>query len=82
VIRREFRQFEASWYDGEKIRLSRSRVDRLGYFKEVGIETLEIADAPDQVDLLVTVVEKPLMPFERSRISSEILRRVPTRYQI
>jgi len=59
VIRREFRQFEASWYDGEKIRLSRSRVDRLGYFKEVGIETVEVADAPDQVDLLVTVVEKP-----------------------
>ena len=59
VIRREFRQFEASWYDGEKIRVSRSRVDRLGYFKEVGIETVEVADAPDQVDLLVTVVEKP-----------------------
>ena len=59
VIRREFRQFEASWYDGEKIRLSRSRVDRLGYFKDVGIETVEVAGAPDQVDLLVTVVEKP-----------------------
>ena len=59
VIRREFRQFEAAWYDGEKIRLSRNRVDRLGYFKDVGIETVEVPGAPDQVDLLVTVVEKP-----------------------
>ena len=59
VIRREFRQFEAAWYDGEKIRISRNRVDRLGYFKDVGIETLEVPGAPDQVDLLVTVVEKP-----------------------
>ena len=59
VIRREFRQFEASWYDGEKIRLSRDRVDRLGYFTEVNIETLEVPGAPDQVDLLISVAEKP-----------------------
>ena len=59
VVRREFRQFEASWYDGEKIRLSRDRVDRLGYFTEVNIETLEVPDAPDQVDLLIAVKEKP-----------------------
>ncbi len=59
VIRREFRQYEASWYDGEKIRISRDRVDRLGYFTEVNIETLEVSGAPDQVDLLITVAEKP-----------------------
>jgi len=59
VIRREFRQLEAAWYDGEKIRQSRNRVDRLGYFKEVSLETQEVAGSPDQVDLLVTVVEKP-----------------------
>ncbi|RMX05620.1 outer membrane protein assembly factor BamA [Corticibacter populi] len=59
VIRREFRQFEASWYDGEKIRLSRDRVDRLGYFTEVDIETQDVPGAPDQVDLQVAVVEKP-----------------------
>ena len=39
VIRREFRQFESSWYDGRKIKLSRDRVDRLGYFSEVNVET-------------------------------------------
>ena len=59
VIRREFRQFEASWYDGEKIRLSRDRVDRLGYFTEVNIETMEVPGAPDQVDLQISVAEKP-----------------------
>lgn len=59
VIRREFRQFEASWYDGNKIRLSRDRVDRLGYFTSVNIETAEIPGINDQVDLNVSVVEKP-----------------------
>ena len=59
VIRREFRQFEAAWYDGEKIRQSRNRVDRLNYFKEVNIDTQEVAGSPDQVDVTVTVVEKP-----------------------
>jgi outer membrane protein insertion porin family len=59
VIRREFRQLEAAWYDGEKIRQSRNRVDRLGYFKEVAIETQEVVGSPDQVDLTITVAEKP-----------------------
>jgi outer membrane protein insertion porin family len=59
VVRREFRQLEAAWYDGEKIRQSRNRVDRLGYFKEVSLETQEVAGSADQVDLTVTVVEKP-----------------------
>ncbi len=59
VVRREFRQFESSWYDGRKIKLSRDRVDRLGYFKEVSIETNEVPGSADQVDLVITVVEKP-----------------------
>src|SRR5450830_855063 len=59
VVRREFRQFEASWYDGDKIKLSRDRVDRLGYFSDVGIETQEVPGSPDQVDLTLSVVEKP-----------------------
>ena len=59
VVRREFRQFEASWYDADKIKLSRDRVDRLGFFKEVTVETQEVAGSPDQVDLTIAVVEKP-----------------------
>ena len=59
VIRREFRQFEAAWYDARRIKLSRDRVDRLGYFSEVNIETSEVPGAPDQVDVTITVKEKP-----------------------
>ena len=59
VIRREFRQFEAAWYDARRIKLSRDRVDRLGYFSEVNIETNEVPGAPDQVDVTITVKEKP-----------------------
>jgi outer membrane protein insertion porin family len=59
VIRREFRQFEASWYDGDKIKLSRDRVDRLGFFTEVNVDTQEVPGSPDQVDLTVNVAEKP-----------------------
>ena len=59
VIRREFRQFEAAWYDGDKIKLSRDRVDRLGFFTDVNIETQEVPATTDQVDLTITVVEKP-----------------------
>ncbi len=59
VVRREFRQFEGGWYDGEKIRLSRDRVDRLGYFKEVTIDTPEVTGTTDQVDVNMSVTEKP-----------------------
>ncbi len=59
VIRREMRQFEDAWYDAEKIRLSRERIDRLGYFTEVRIDSRPVPDAPDQVDLEVIVTERP-----------------------
>ncbi|HEY3046528.1 MAG TPA: outer membrane protein assembly factor BamA, partial [Polaromonas sp.] len=59
VVRREFRQFESSWYDGDKIRLSRNRVDRLGFFTDVNVDMQEVTGTTDQVDLTVAVVEKP-----------------------
>ena len=59
VVRREFRQLESAWYDGGLIKLSKERLERLGYFKEIDIETNEVAGSPDQVDLIVSVVEKP-----------------------
>ena len=59
VVRREFRQFESAWYDADKIKLSRDRVDRLGFFRDVAVETQEVPGSPDQVDLTLTVVEKP-----------------------
>ncbi|QHI96975.1 outer membrane protein assembly factor BamA [Xylophilus rhododendri] len=59
VVRREFRQFESSWFNGDKIKLSRDRIDRLGYFSSVDIETQDVAGSPDQVDVVVNLVEKP-----------------------
>ena len=59
VVRREFRQFESAWYDGQRIKLSTDRVNRLGYFSDATVETNEVAGAPDQVDLTVSVKEKP-----------------------
>ncbi len=61
VVRREFRQFESAWYDGQKIKLSRDRLERLGFFKEgtTSIDTAEVPGTVDQVDLNVTVEEKP-----------------------
>ena len=59
VIRREFRQFESSWYDGARIKASRDRVERLGYFQDVTIDTTEVPGSPDQVDVTLTVTERP-----------------------
>ncbi len=59
VIRREFRQFEAAWYDSDRIKLSRDRVDRLGFFTEVSVDTQQVPGSPDQVDLTISVAEKP-----------------------
>lgn len=59
VVRREFRQLESSWYDGRRIKLSRDRVDRLGYFSEINVDTSEVPGALDQVDVTAEVVEKP-----------------------
>ncbi len=59
VIRREFRQLESSWYDGDKIKLSRDRLGRLGFFTDTTVDTLEVPGTPDQVDLDVKVKEKP-----------------------
>ncbi|MGZ5131199.1 MAG: outer membrane protein assembly factor BamA, partial [Caldimonas sp.] len=59
VVRREFRQLESAWYDGRKIKLSRDRVDRLGYFSEVSVDSAEVPGTLDQVDLTITIKEKP-----------------------
>ncbi|CAK0771020.1 Outer membrane protein assembly factor BamA [Gammaproteobacteria bacterium] len=59
VLRREMRQMEASWFSGEAIKRSRERLQRLGYFEDVAMETPAVAGAPDQVDIKVKVKEKP-----------------------
>ena len=59
VIRREMRQVEGGWFSSDKIAVSRTRVDRLGYFTEVNVETPSVQGTTDQVDVNLSVVEKP-----------------------
>jgi outer membrane protein insertion porin family len=59
VARREMRQMEGGWYDASKIAKSRDRIDRLGYFSEVTVETPPVPATTDQVDVNINVTEKP-----------------------
>ncbi len=58
VLRREMRQMEAAWFSEELVSQSRERLQRLGYFDEVNIETPAVSGSADEVDVNVTVVEK------------------------
>jgi outer membrane protein insertion porin family len=59
VLRRELRQYESAWYSSPKIQRSRIRLQRLGFFDDVNIETPAVPGTPDQVDVNVTVKERP-----------------------
>lgn len=59
VIRRELRQMEGGWYDGERVTASKQRLDRLGYFSETTIETPAVPGTADQLDVNIAVKEKP-----------------------
>jgi len=59
VIRREVRQYENAWYDAEKVRLSRDRIDRLGFFEKVEVETPPVAGSFDQIDVNIKIAERP-----------------------
>jgi outer membrane protein insertion porin family len=58
VIRREFRQVEGAWFDVEKIKKSKQRVDKLDFFEEVNVETLPVQGTADQMDVNIAVAEK------------------------
>jgi outer membrane protein insertion porin family len=58
VLRREMRQMESSWASSAKIARSKTRLERLGYFEEVNVETPPVAGSADQIDVNYTVVEK------------------------
>ncbi|MGI4811856.1 MAG: outer membrane protein assembly factor BamA, partial [Janthinobacterium lividum] len=59
VVRREMRQFESSWFDSQRLKLSQDRINRLGYFTDVNVTTSPVEGTNDQVDVDVKVTEKP-----------------------
>lgn len=59
VIRREMRQMEGGWYNAEQVTISKQRVDKLGYFSDVTVETAPVPGTSDQVDVNLNVGEKP-----------------------
>ena len=63
VIRREMRQVEGAVYSAKDIRRSRERIQRLGYFDEVKLETPAVPGTLDQVDINVTVKERATGSF-------------------
>lgn len=59
VLRREMRQFEGGWASTAQIDLSKVRLERLGYFKNVKVETPTVPGTDDQVDVDFSVEEQP-----------------------
>jgi len=58
VVRQEVRQMEGAWYDDERVKLSRERIDKTDYFGEVNVETPPVPGTTDQVDVNINVTEK------------------------
>jgi outer membrane protein insertion porin family len=57
VLRREMRQMEGGWYSAEKVERSRTRLDRLGFFEKVNVETPAVPGTTDQMDVNYSVTE-------------------------
>jgi outer membrane protein insertion porin family len=59
VLRQELRQMEGGWFSAEKVERSRTRLQRLGYFEEVNVETPAVPGTTDAVDVNYSVTEQP-----------------------
>lgn len=59
VLRREMRQLEGGWASNAYIERSKVRLERLGFFREVNVETPAVAGTDDQIDVNYTVEEQP-----------------------
>ena len=58
VLRREMRQFEGAWSSNNSIEAGKIRLERLGYFKEVEVETIPVPNTDDQIDIVYSVDEE------------------------
>lgn len=58
VLRRELRQMEGGVISTEQIKRSRTRLNRLGYFEDVNVETPTVPGTQDQVDINIAVKER------------------------
>ena len=63
VLRREMRQFEGGWFSQASIDRSKIRLQRMTYFESVNIETPAVPGTDDQIDVVVTVVERAAGSF-------------------
>ncbi len=63
VFRRELRQFEGGWYSPRKVSRSRVRIQRLSFIESVTVDTVKVPGSDDQIDLKVTVKERPAGSF-------------------
>lgn len=64
VLRREMRQFEGAWFSQAAVDRSRQRLQRIGYFEDVNIETPAVEGSEDQVDIIVSVEERSTGSFQ------------------
>ncbi len=58
VLRQEMRQMEAAWASGEKIKRSRTRLERLQFFDTVEVEQINVPGVADQIDVEYKVTER------------------------
>jgi len=64
VLRREMRQFEGGWFSQAAVDRSRLRIQRLGFFENVNVETIPVDGTEDQIDIIISVEEQPSGSFQ------------------
>ncbi len=58
VVRREIRQLEGAWYSIDRVNRSKTRLERLGFFSEINVDSVPVPGTTDQVDVNFALTEK------------------------